>query len=144
MSPNLEKAPSRKKQKNDAPMASKGSPKSTQGSPRKIQGELQRCSREPKRGPGGAQEVSRGLQKVPKGAQWSLKGYPGYAKTIREVQVLYSRFYIERIVFQVWIPSVIFQVLYSKFYILGFVFHSSPRHGGGEAEGNWIKCYNMK
>ena len=26
------------------------------------------------------------------------------------------------LVFQVWIPSVIFQVLYSKFYILGFVF----------------------
>ena len=80
--------------------------------------------REPKKGPGGAQDVSRGLQKVPKGAQGSLKGYPGYAKTIREVQVLYSRLYIERIVFQVWLPSFIFQVLYSKFkfYILGFIF----------------------
>ena len=103
-------------------MASKGSPKSAQGSPKKIQGELQLRPREHKRDQGVAQEVSRGLQKVPKGAQGSLKGYPGYAKTIREVQVIYSRFNIERIVFQVWIPSFISQVLYSKFYILGFIF----------------------
>ena len=121
-SQNLEKAPSVKNQKNWAPMASKGSTESVHGSSKKIPGELQWRPRQPKTGPGGAQDVSRGLQKVPKGAQGSLKGYPGYAKTIREVQVLYSRLYIERIVCQVWIPSFLFQVLCSKFYIIGFIF----------------------
>ena len=43
--------------------------------------------------------------------------YPGYEKTIRQVQVLDSGLCIERIVFEFRIPRFIFQVLYSKLYI---------------------------
>ena len=103
-------------------MASKGSPKSVQGNPKRTQGELQRRPRELKRGPGGPQEVSRGLQMVPYGAPGNLKGYQGYEKPIREVQVLYCGLCIERIVFEVWIPRFICQVLYSKFYIRGVLY----------------------
>ena len=48
--------------------------------------------------------------------------YPGYEKTIREVQVLDSGLCIERIVFKVWIQRFKFQVLYSKFYIRGVLY----------------------
>ena len=63
--------------------------------------------------------ITRGVQKVPKGAQGSLKGYPGYQKTIRE-EVSYSRLYIHGLYCR-----FIFQVSYSRFYIAGFIFKDS-------------------